>query len=278
MNPKTEHSLRTKIVIATVAVIGFVLMALVAYIKNPDDWKEFWVLVLSNLGSLLLVSVAITLIYDKFIRQAYLAEMRKELQDTYDNAQKVLSSGLIEYYKDGLTENHLKEAFRDATEQICILQVWSGNATALEGVIKKAIKRGCAIKILLLNPMSDQCTYRSRDLKKPDEHAKTQISAELTTYQGILEEDPINKEFFELKIYDATPTVPMFICDESVFFGLMWRENLTIDSPYFQAASRATDLGRFLHNHFQSLWNDDRTIDYELVEDANCSNMKHGLN
>ena len=147
----------------------------------------------------------------------------------------------------------LKEEFAKAKEKIRILKTWTAIVTTLCDPLITAASNDCAIEVLLLDPKSKFCTYRSRDLGKPDGYAKSLIEADIRAFKTVICDARDKAGSIEVKLYDATPTISVFAYDDVILFGQMWRRKYAISTPYFKAKADSL-FGELVNNHFTDLW------------------------
>jgi hypothetical protein len=233
-----------------------------------------WV-VLGELGTFLALIVSIHFIYDIFLkkeeRQVLIAQMREEMEESLkyflSDSKAFHLSGLTAYFEklhiQGLTDD-----FKRAKE-INILHTWTGTGTQLDDALRVAIKNGCHVKVLLLDPDSSFCIERGKDLhlNEPDD-VRQEVIRELGRFKAIADKISGPGEI-EIRTYNATPTIPLYICDETMYFGQMWRGEGTFSAgtPYFKVkeklyeadAERTTIFGALIKQHFSDLWNSDNT-------------------
>jgi CheY-like chemotaxis protein len=159
----------------------------------------------------------------------------------------------------------LTERARRTQKSIRILQTYSGMIDQLTEPLREAASRGVNIRILFLNPDSKQAWYRSMDLFKfIDEPTKSRnpvranIINELETLAGLLEEEGL-KDYVEMRVYDATPTISLYGFDDVNVLGVYWRKLAAIAGTQFEISASILDienlrLARAVHEHFEDLW------------------------
>ncbi len=257
---KQQHKDRV-VTISSVLIIAGLGLFLVA---NLFASGQFTNMAFNQVGGLLLITGLFTLIYEFKIRQVFIQDMRQEIRDSLkyflDSSNDFQNSGLTAYYK-ALPEAELYEEFKRA-RSIQILQTWTGTDASIVGPLRGAAKNGCEIKILLLDPESKFCQERGKDLGFTDPtYVTRQIETNLTLFQSIAVEFKKNKKV-EIKVYDATPTIPIYICDENVYFGHIWRGTgkFSIITPYFKAKKYLAEstsesiFWELANEHFTDLW------------------------
>lgn len=87
----------------------------------------------------------------------------------------VKKSGIVEFCSNFPIEQY-KELLNKSDGEILILQTWIGYFQLIENSLQVASERGCKIRILILDPSSNQCRYRSRSLTEDDDFAEKSIN------------------------------------------------------------------------------------------------------
>ncbi len=257
---KQQHKDRVVTISSVLIIVGLGLFLAANFFASG----QFTNMAFNQVGGLLLITGLFTLIYEYKIRQIFIQDMRHEIRDSLkyflDSSSDFQNSGLTAYYKS-LPEAEIYEEFKKATS-ILILQTWTGTDASIVGPLRVAAKNGCEIKILLLNPASDFAKERSKALGFEDPtYVPSQIETNLALFKAIADEFKEKKKI-EIKVYDATPTIPIYICDENVYFGHIWRGvgKFSIITPYFKAkkflagSQSESTFWELTNEHFTDIW------------------------
>lgn len=226
--------------------------------------------IVGELGTFIALVFAIHLVYDVLVRRyersLIISEIKSEITDSLkyfleDDIEFKLS-GLRRYYS-GLPIAELFKKFRTA-KQIQILQIWTGLDNSASHSLKLAIKNGCIIRILLLNPEAKLlCNLRTTDLQLDDpEHIPNQIKSNLGLFLALSKEATKSGQV-EIRVYNnITPTIPMYFVDDTVYIGSKWRgrQNYSVGTPYFKAdrflpdGNKKSRFGELADHHFDDIW------------------------
>lgn len=255
------------LVAITLLIGGLALRVLHTVLHNQGIIWE----ILGEIGSFLALIFALHLIYEIYIkreeREIFIGELIDVLGKYYKNVSRVEKFGIKAIYSK-LPITFVGKKFKKANS-IKILQTWMGSADNLQPALKEALKNTeCNVKILLLDPASPQCTYRDKDLKwdkLKDDRTKTKdkINGDLSLLKE-LADNPERNGTIEVRLYDNTPTVPIFAWDNFIFFGQMLRTGLSINGCYF-LIDEGGKLGNHLSEHFNDLWESNDNKSYLLA-------------
>lgn len=193
------------------------------------------------------------------------------------------------FHKAGLQKIHesldyvlLRDRFNTA-RTIRILQTWTAFDNRIRREIRKAARRdGCeAVKVLLLDPYSDQVRYRASALGAQQgmggggpQVARENIMEDLDALCRL------NK--VKVRVYDAAPIIAMFEFDSTKLIGIYWTGRYTIEGPQLEIVSSETAyLTQEVDELFKDLWgeeNDTRNLtpeEYENWKGKNDELEKH---
>src|SRR5829696_3087929 len=226
------------------------------------------------------------------LRSKFVADAKTSLQGVLKEQDKRLQqldqlrkAGLqnIDQGRDIVT---LQALFRSEPTQVPIqvriLETWTGHREAgIDEWVRKAVREYTAkVKILLLNPESDQVRYRAAAVDEDVDTIKFSIKADLAKLEKVrrnLHEISHDSDI-EIRVYDASPSVNMFRFDDIRIFGLYLYGLDSLNSPQFtvdtsgryvepagdtfKVETKEHFVARLLDDHFDNLWNAKETTDW----------------
>lgn len=233
--------------------------------EDQVGWKIF-----GEFGTFIALIFSIHFAYEIFVRrferQIFINEVQAEIAGSLkyflQASEDFEKSGLQAYYL-GLPTPELFEKIKQA-KRIQMLQTWTGLDNTATEAFKIAIKNGCQIKILLLDPESPHCDYRNSDLHEEEQHhVKTHIKSNLTWFSSLASGvSDISK--IEIKTYfKATPTIPMYFVDDKIYLGSTWRgkHNYSVNTPYLKVNRYLSEpefgkskYGDLADQYFDDIW------------------------
>jgi hypothetical protein len=242
-------------------LVGFVFIV----IPELLNWNnELLILIVRDVGLALLIAGVVGSGYEFATRGSFLEEVERALEEVvgkrYEELDKVRASGLKTVHREKFYAD-VEEKFRDAKASIRILQTWSGEFNSLGSPLRQAAERGCEIRILLLKPNSVVARQRGADVGHGEEAVEEFINNDLTvlaTLRARLSKK--TKENIEVRLYDTTPVIAIYGCDDTNIVGIYWYGRHSQEGPQFEVVGRlesASDDPYFssvVNEHFEAIW------------------------
>jgi Domain of unknown function (DUF5919) len=250
----TINRQKSTIVVLSIVLAGIILLFLstVSWIAQP--YSEF----LSRLGTILVPAGAVSFISDYSLRQTFLKEMRSHLaeavRDEFSLLSEMRESGIQRIHRE-FSVDQIVRGFSAAQNCILILTTWLPNVVSMENTFPDAIKRGCRIQILFLHSKSDFAMYRGKDLGYTEEESVgREIVATLAELSRFCNENDVFNNV-EIRLYkDTTPTLVLFIYDDTFVFSPYFKRKMGLQSPQIEVKGTASLLGMMLKEHFDDIW------------------------
>jgi hypothetical protein len=137
----------------------------------------------------------------------------------------------------------INRAIAVAQEQVSIVQTWFPTLEADIGQWQE-LARGVACRILLAGDPIVKARLKYRP------HAIPLIGQNLALLSRFISE---NNASFEVRLYDGLPFGPVYIVDETVYWGIFLANRDSMMGPRFKT-TRATAVGKMIIDSFESMW------------------------
>jgi len=256
---------RSRLFIAALVLIlsGLVLVGLPHIPEAGIDIHGTFGVLLRDIGVTLLIAGLVATFYETLTREAFMREVEQTLDriisERYKELDQLRIAGLNTIHEE-LYYANVAQRFREASNSIRILQTWSGDFNALASSLKKAAERGCDIRILLLNPDSDQAKYRAKDLKHSKDKVATLTEGDLSILSALRHMNQKLKDNMTVKLYDATPVIAIYGCDDINIVGTYWNGRYSQEGPQYEVVGEDRSgsdnpyLSKVINDHFNSVW------------------------
>lgn len=276
---RETNRLRAFIGALSLALAGLLFLAL-PYFLGLDPEEQNIRGFLRDIGSALLISGLLGAIFEYSSRRGFIAQVQQSLRDVITERYSILE----EARRSGVDSIHLKlpsdlpERFQQASS-VRILQTWIGNLEDISLSLKSAASNNdCKVRILLLDPTSEQARYRSVEHNpyNDEDYVARLIEGNLAHFRGLVSESS-TKGNITVRTYDATPIFTIYGYDNIDVVGMYWRNRAAISSPHFKVNMQKEErrglwpsLGRTsnenggadlpyftkaIRDHFEDLWN-----------------------
>jgi hypothetical protein len=231
-------------IIALLLLLVGLFFVIFPHIADLEIWKKD---VAREVGVVLLTTGLISFIYELALRGSFIQEVEMLLR----SHSELGNQGVIGI-RTHLSTDILNEKFSGARKDIFILQTWIGNLIPIRESIVNATKRGCAVKILLLDPASPHAEFRGKEYGNTHkDFVGQQVDTTLTELRAA--KDRINLSNLEIRLYDGTPIFTVYAADDEMFVGFYWRHLAATVGPQLDIQSDSL-LGQQVHRHFDDLW------------------------
>lgn len=246
-------------------IIGIALIIISTVTGIPVSAKE----ILRILGTALLPASLISLTTEHYLRKTFIREMQEKIAtainsefETIFNLKKIGISDAFSKMPESIVAN----LFSLASKKIKIIQTWIPDLIQLEKHFIDAIKNGAEIDFLILDPDSIHSNCRSIELgyfNKSD--ARESINGTLKEISRFFSENnSIDK--VKVRIFDETPSIPMYFCDDVVITGWFWKKQMCIHGPHLKIQGEKTVLFREMNNYYEKVW--ENAKEYNLKENS----------
>ncbi len=237
----------------SLAIVGLCLL----FVPAALGFSEPWINIGQTLGTVLLPSGVVGSIYELALRRILLREVRFELRDImrteFDPVAKLADSGIDSVYATFPT-NAVADEIAHSSDLVRVLQTWIPDIAHIEQGIISAHKNGAKIQILLLDPESIHCKCRARDIGYPDEsHVAREIESNIAELKRFVASNNITHNL-ELRLYDLTPTLPFYSCDNYLFIGWFWQCQQCIQGGCLKISHAGKILAPSFKAHFENIW------------------------
>lgn len=249
---QTKHLSEARFILLVVLFVGLTFLAVPSFPR--------WI---RDLGIALMTTGVLSLFYDIMLRNSFLDEMREQLAKSLASEFSVLNriseAGIINVFQTFPT-SEVANAFRTASE-IRIMQTWIPDLVTLLEPLKYASKKGCRVKILLLDPDCDLADARGRDLGYPDTRVVTnKIKDNLHEISRFCQVEKINGNF-EVRLHDTTPSVCIHSYDDTSIVGLYLNKTPAIQNPQFVTQGTNSYFSTAIDEHFSRVWSSAKKYD-----------------
>jgi hypothetical protein len=206
---------------------------------------------------------AISLIYESWLRTSFIEEMKKTveaviIQQMPSRYTNIRHSGIVDSY-ESLNIEKLKERLNSAhNTEIRIHKIWMPGIEYLKDTLTDAIeKRGCEVKILLLNPDSKEAIEKRAAATKYLGHDSfvSIIRLNIELLESMRRQLSQNKrDKLQLRLHSSFIAVSMIGYGETILVGFYLRNRIATAGTQLKVC----DASRYFHielsNHFNTEW------------------------
>jgi hypothetical protein len=232
---------RRQSLVVAVLGLGCLAMVVLAALTAPDRagfMSDLWL----NLGAGLAITLATYIALNPLFR---------DLQ----------TATLVEHAR--LDPGGLIERVSRARESVTILETWTGlleepfREPFLAG-LRTALLNQATVRILLLDPDSEGAQLRAKELRQRD--VPLAIMANLHHLSRLrLELNEDVRIRLKVRVYDASPSVQMYRCDNKAFISFFPIDQSTYDAQQIETMMN-TPIGDFVQGRFEELWSASTTV------------------
>jgi hypothetical protein len=220
---------------------GSISMILQAWRTAPDQsgfWSDLWL----NIGAGLAITIATYIALNPLFR---------DLQ----------TASIVEHAR--LDPGALVERVAAGRETVAILETWTGlleepHVDRFIDALRSALRNQATVRILLLDPDSEGARLRGKELRQRD--VPIAIMGNLYTLARLRDElsDDVAQRL-KVRIYDASPSVQMYRCDNKAFISFFPIDQSTYDAQQIETLMN-TPIGDFVQGRFEELWTAPSTV------------------
>jgi len=211
---------------------------------------------LINIGATLIATSLLSYLYQR-IGVKGLTEQLIEIQQSFEIVKTSSRLGITIIWKErrDIQNSMWNEFTRGARQEIWLFGVAEYGFAVDEifhQIVADGIARGCAYKILLLDPDSPFAKYW--DGKDKTGMVSSKISAAIQRYQRMIEQNQGKPGSIELRVYDETPSVSIVRTDESMLLTFYLPSLRGDDCLTLQIQNTQSGLFTRYLKHFHRVW------------------------
>jgi hypothetical protein len=146
--------------------------------------------------------------------------------------------------------------------RLWVLQTYIGNIDDFEKAIRCAIQRRLDVKIAVLSPKSVQLKFRAKELQILESEIEKHIWKTLNKLEVLSKENGFPDDY-EVKIYDGTPTLGLYLLDNTLNLGIYWRNLNSTKGPNMVFNIDAQNIfSEQALMHFNHIWSNAQSINF----------------
>ncbi|MBU7046558.1 MAG: hypothetical protein HXS54_08985 [Theionarchaea archaeon] len=227
---KERVNLRTVFIAAIAAGLGVLLL----YISAHEDWwegQETWRIVIQNMGSLLFVTVAITIMWELWGKRAFLDEILAKVQVSRD----MTSAGIIQVAKSFHHDIEWKDYFHTVKElDIFFAYARTWRNTYISELREVATREGTRIRVLLPDPEDAQTVHElARRFNYTDEEVQGRIREAEAYFRKLYPSESSQGAKIEIWFFPAAPVFSFYRFDTIVVLTLLSHRRDLVEVPAF---------------------------------------------
>ncbi|HEX6873611.1 MAG TPA: hypothetical protein VF163_21140 [Micromonosporaceae bacterium] len=236
---RTRNFLRPRkrqAVVVAILSLGSIGMVFLSWRTAPDGGAGFMSDLWLNIGAGLAITLATYIALNPLFRELQTASLVEHA--------RLDPSGLIERISRG-------------RETVAILETWTGlleepYRDRFLAALRSALLNQAMVRILLLDPDSEGAQQRAKELRQRDVPLAIMTNLfHLCQLRDELHEDV--RARLTVRVYDASPSVQMYRCDNKAFVSFFPIDQSTYDAQQIETLM-STPIGEFVQNRFDELW------------------------
>ena len=238
-------NLRTVLVALGVAGLGAILL----YLSAKDLWKgyEAWQVVVRNIGGLLVITVAITLLWELWAKRAFLDEVLAKVQ----MADEVRLAGFVrvtDSFHRGIDWEPLFRSVNKLDIFFAYGRTW--RSTHAEELKKVAARKGARIRIVLPDPEDAQTVSElARRFNFTPKKLRELIREAETDFRNLRHISADSGAQIDIWFLPATPQFSFYRFDRIAIFALYSHVRERVSVPTFVVEMGGT-LYEYIRNEF----------------------------
>lgn len=241
-------NLRTILVALVIVVLGVILL----YLSNQDFWTgyEAWQVVVRDIGGLLIVTVAITLLWELWAKRAFLDEVLVKVR----MADEVKLAGLVrvtDSFHRGIDWDPLFHSVNKLDIFFAYGRTW--RSTHTEELREVAARKGARIRIVLPDPDDVQTVSElARRFNSTPEKIKQLIKEAETDFRNLRHISAGNGAQIGIWFLPATPQFSFYRFDHIAIFALYSHSRERVPIPTFVVEMGGT-LYDYIRKEFEAM-------------------------
>lgn len=223
---------------------------------------------LLTIGTGLIPSALITLIFEFSLRDSFLKAMKEQLNKVisknFERVNNLNNSGIIDIH-NRIPIDRLENVFGNSKKEIKILQTWIPEVQSLQRHFRNVIQSQGQVRILLLDPNSVLAGYRNRNLGFDENKNQVSLKIEDTIetlkvfYRTLKDKDEKLGKFI-IKVYDFPYSFCLYSGDSHSFTGWYWVNHLTSETCHLELINNQSELSNLMSEHFDYLWENSKEV------------------
>lgn len=229
--------------------------------------------ILLALGSTLLSTGVLTIIFDRVLRELLLREIDDRLRSALRvemmlieqledfSSERLIRSGIVDYRELKDQGKKVHELLSNAKESIRVCKTWIPEiANVMDGLEDALLRPGSTVndvRILCLNPDSPIALQRSRDMHEPETDGREAIRKHLRVLYDFCNENKVLGRV-KFRVYDSLPSVSLYAADHDALLGWYWHKSLAFKGPVLRVKGQNCHLTKKVLKNFDDIWNDAR--------------------
>ncbi|MCD5402149.1 DUF3606 domain-containing protein [candidate division NPL-UPA2 bacterium] len=246
---KERVNLRTLLVALIIAVFGISLLYLSAH---KDWWKgyEIWQTVVQNVGGLLLVTVAITLLWELWGKRAFLDEVLAKAQLSRD----ITFAGIVKITDSFHHDIDWKSYFRTVNKlDIFFAYARTWRNTHVQELQEVAARENARIRVVLPDPEDDQTVHElARRFNYTPEELRNLIKEAETHFRNLRSSTSVSGAQIDIWFLPAAPHFTFYRFDRIGILALYSHRRERAPVPTFICEMGGT-LYDYIRKEFEAM-------------------------
>ena len=196
-------------------VTGLFVAGYAAYFLTIDA-HGFLLELIHHVGLFLAAVVAVHFMYEMLVKRDEQAALRQEIAESVTTTLSAFMPSYEKWGFQGFQENlDFGKVFGslEKDDELLWLDTYAPSRAVVAGHVTTALARGAKIRMLAIDPDSENARYRAQEIKQPG-FTEQAFLADLRSFIQSLRstsEPALGKAAFELRLYRDLPCVPMYI-------------------------------------------------------------------
>ena len=196
-------------------VVGLFVSGYLAYFFTTDQ-HGFLLELVHHAGLFLAAVVAVHFIYELLVKRDEQANLRQEIAKSVTTTLSAFMPSFEKWGFQGFQENlDFGEVFGrlEKNDELLWLDTYAPSRSVVAGHVTAALRRGAKIRMLAIDPDSDNAKFRASEIQQPGFTEQTFLDDLRSFIQSLcaVSESAPDKSSFELRLYRDLPCVPMYI-------------------------------------------------------------------
>jgi hypothetical protein len=240
---------------------------LILYLLSEYLGKSVAGQLLSALGTFLAGVIAVSFIYERFIREDF---QRIFSDDTYELLEQLLDAKIgthgVRYYRNRRAIDGFRNRVASAKQEVWILQT---NLTAILELIEYLREAqenvpDLDIRVLVLNPQSEFLNARGHLWL--DKEAAAFIDESRGSYRGFIQRVKKSGLKCEMRLYDELPAFIMFRIDDQIIIGFVTASAVGRQCSHIELPVTLPGVRETFVRHYDILWERSTVVNMQNLQ------------
>lgn len=165
--------------------------------------------------------------------------------------REISEFGLNHIHKNQPNE-YIDQKFRNAKNEICILETWIPGVNPLRSAFVEAVKLGTKARILIMDVDTEIAMQRLDDQDFPRSTARPRAAFEML--KAMIDKNELQKHKIEIRFYKALPPFSLYMADDWMTVGIFWHDGSSIEGPHFEIYGSSSMLGSHISKTYEKMW------------------------